>query len=323
MLRLLRLWTAALGSTLQARLSGRKLRPSWSFLFEAVIRFLRLDWEQTASWPYERLRADVARRPYPRGAVGKVKTADDTLGGVPVRRFAPRGATRTGVVVYFHGGSYIFGSSKHTHQDLIAKLALGAEQEVIGVEYRLAPEARYPAQLEDALAVYDALLSAGVRPDEIVLAGDSAGGNLALSAALALRDRALPLPRALLLFSPWSDLTMPGGSFQTNADFDFGTREVLVRQAEAFAGGIPLEDPRISPIFADPSGLPRAFVSAGEAEIPRDDILRLARRLQEAGVDVTLHVANDMPHNPPVFADFHPSGAEALQAAIAFLRAPS
>jgi epsilon-lactone hydrolase len=248
-----------------------------------------------------------------------VTRSDGALGGIPVRRFLPPEAVSNVAVLFFHGGSYVYGSSRTTHADLAARIALASKVEVIGVEYRLAPEHPYPAQLEDALAAFDALVDSGVTSDRIVLAGDSAGGNLALAAQIALRDRGGPQARTVMLISPWADLEMPGASFMENDPYDFGTREVLAQQAQLFAGEVPVGDPRLSPVRARLDGLSSVFLCVGEAEIPRDDILALGRALTSAGVDVTLHVAKDMPHNPPVFAAYHPEGLAALEAIGRFI----
>ncbi len=115
---------------------------------------------------------------------------------------------------------------------------------------------------------------------------------------------------------------MPGRSFIENDPFDFGTRETLARHARAFAGDLPLADPRLSPVNAELEGLAPVLVIVGEAEVLRDDILRLAERLEQAGVSVKRHVAPDMPHNAPVFAAYHLSAQAALETAAAFIASP-
>jgi acetyl esterase/lipase len=290
----------------------------WSFSFEVIVRMLRADWESSADWPLERIREASNAGIYPSKHARLVTTRSEPRGGVPCHTFTPSSPRGSGKIVYFHGGSYFYGSCLTTHRELVAGLAHDCALEVVGVEYRLVPEHTYPAQLEDALAVVDALVAAGTAPERIVLAGDSAGGNLVLSAARALRDRGITCA-GLVLLSPWGDLTMPGASYTENDATDFGTRDALVRHAEAFAKGIPLDDARISPIFADLAGLPATLVVLGTAEIPRDDIRALAKKLAADGVDVTVHEAQDMPHNAAVFADYHREGARAFRAIIDFV----
>lgn len=307
MFRSLRLLLVTFLPTLRSRLRHGPRRPSWSFLFEWTIRFLRRDWDETAQWPLEAQRQATASRPYPGPHLSKVTVREEQVGGVPVRRFTPPqpGPLQ---VVFFHGGSYIYGSTRHSHAELCAHLAAATSLEVIGVEYRLAPEHPWPAQLEDARAVCEALTG------PLALAGDSAGGHLAVKTAEALADE----PRGLVLLSPWVDLEMPGASFTTNDDSDFGTREVLVRHASAVAGGRPLAELALARVKLE--GLPPTFVSVGSAETPRDDILAFVEQLRAAKVDVTLHVAQDMPHNATLFEAYHPSAKQAFAATAQVLR---
>lgn len=305
--------------TLRSRSRSGPLRPGWPFSFEWIVRYLRADWDATATWEPARLRAHVDGRPTPRSMQRRVAVQDGEQGGVPSRSFTPAGAGR-GVLLFFHGGSYAYGSARTSHAELLAQLAHESGRTVIGVDYRLAPEHVYPAQLQDARASFAALRASGLLASQIVVGGDSAGGNLALMLQLALRDAGEQAAAAVLL-SPWSDLSMPGASFERNAAYDYGTRELLVQQAEAFAGGVPLDDPRLSPVHADVRGLAPVLIVTGSAEIPHDDILRLADHLRAAEVDTTLHVANEMPHNPAVFANYHPEATRALAAMARFVRA--
>lgn len=308
----------AVGRTIASRVRRGPALPSWSFSFEIIVRMLRADWESSTDWPLERIREASNAGIYPSRHARLVTMKSEPRGGVPCHTFKPLRAGGSGKIVYFHGGSYFYGSCVTTHRELVARLAHECALEVIGVEYCLVPEHTYPAQLEDALAVIDALVAGGTPPERIVLAGDSAGGNLVLSAARALRDRTVSCA-ALVLLSPWGDLTMPGASYTENDATDFGTRNELERHAKAFAKGISLDDARVSPIFANLSGLPTTLVVLGTAEIPRDDIRALAKKLSTDGVDVTVHEAQDMPHNAAVFADYHPEGARAFQGIVDFV----
>lgn len=305
---------AAFWETVARRLRRGPLRPSWSFTFEWIIRFVRRDWEAMSAWPLPEVRAALDRRPYPRGVVKKYATRDEAVGGVPARWFVPPGADDDVVILYFHGGSYIYGSCRTTHAELCARIALGSRTTVVGLEYRLAPEHPFPAAHEDAKRALEAL--AGKR---VILAGDSAGANLAIVLQTALRDAGAPIPPAALI-SPWTDLTMPGASYVTHDPFEIGTRATLVKHAAAYAHGTALDDPRISPVHADLHGLPPTLVIAGEVEALRDDIALFVDRLRAHGVDATLHVARDMPHNAPLFAAFHPSGEAAVEAITRFMR---
>lgn len=307
-------------ATVFARLRGRPRYAAWPFSFEVMIRFLRRGWDETASLPLPALRNEMHSRPYPVDFGKKVKLEAVTLGGVPGTRFAPPDALPGKKVLYLHGGSYVFGSTRTTHQELVARMAFESRVEHVGLDYRLAPEHPYPAQLEDAIAGFDALVAEGTPAEAIVVAGDSAGGNLAIALQLALRDRGGSQAEAAVLISPWSDLTMPGRSFTEFEPIDYGTREVLDVQARAFAGAVPLADPRVSPTYAKLEGLAPTLITAGAVEIPRDDILVLAEKLKAAGVETTLFVAKDMPHNAPAFAGYHPEATRTLDAIVAFIR---
>lgn len=285
---------------------------------ELIVRYLRRDWDETASWSFPRLREAQSAKPQPRSNVRRVDVRDEELAGVPARWFIPAGAAEGAAILYLHGGSYIYGSARSTHADLIARIARLSGVAAVGLDYRLAPEHPYPAQLEDAERALDALGARGV--ERVIVAGDSAGGNLAIMLQLRLRDLGRPQAVASVLISPWSDLTMPARSFEENDAYDFGTRDVLLAHARAFAGGVALDDPRLSPVRADLAGLAPTFLSVGTAEIPRDDILALAAALEEAGVDVTRHVAVDLPHLAPIFADFHTGGAACVDAIARFIR---
>ena len=304
--------------TIGRRLSRGPLRPSWSFTFEMIVRYMRLDWEATGRWELPRLRDDMNRRPYPRKHFKRARRRDEELGGVPIRVYAPREVEpERGVVLYFHGGSFIYGSSKTTHADALARLAIESRREIVCAEYRLAPEHPFPAQLEDALRAFDALVAKGT--SSIIVAGDSSGGNLAVQLAIALRDRGGQTPKALVLLSPWADLEMRGASFEENVAFDIGRREELEKHAAAYAGAVSLDDPRISPIHADLAALPPTFVSWGGSEIPRDDIKAFVQALRAARVSVTTHEAVDLPHNPAFFADYHPNALASFEATVRFV----
>jgi len=320
MLRGLHLLFVAFWATLVARLSGRPRHPSWPFKFEWIVRYMRLDWDDTAAWDLVQLREDMARRPFPKDYARKVPRADINLASVPGSRFSPpRLAEKDGLILFLHGGSYLFGSSTTTHREMMARLAFETGLPVVAPDFRLAPEHPYPAQLHDALAVYSALLQDGASPDRLVIVGDSSGGNLAISLALALRDQGVPLPRALGLLSPWVDLDMPGQSFSEYDRYDFGTREVLLKHALAFAGQHVLSDPRISPTHADLSGLCPCLVIVGELELPKDDILSFHTKLKEAGVATQLHIAPQMTHNPPALAGLHPEADIAIRKLASFV----
>jgi monoterpene epsilon-lactone hydrolase len=224
------------------------------------------------------------------------------VGGVPSEWVRPGGAVaRDACVLYLHGGGYVIGSC-NTHRALASHLAGRSGLPVLVVDYRLGPEHPYPAAVDDALTAYEWLLAEGFEPDRIVVAGDSAGGGLTLATLLALRDRGRPLPALGVPISPWTDLTLTGESMTSMAEHDpMVTRPGLQRMADWYTGGADPKDPLVSPLFADPAGLPPLLIHVGEVETLRDDAIRFAERATAAGVDVTLEVWPEMIHVWHVF----------------------
>jgi acetyl esterase/lipase len=320
--RFVRLWFRSLLQTVLARRRRGPLRPTWSLMMETTVAFLRADLSELATWPIPEARAAQERRPLPRDAIGRVTrtvVAEGPLRGEWVRS-AAASEPADGVVLYLHGGSYLFGSPR-THADTLARLALATDRPVLALDYRLAPEHRYPAQLEDAHAALAALEAMGVPRARIVVAGESAGANLVLALALALRDRREPQPAGLALISPWLDLTSSADSHTRNVAWDYGTAEMLRAQARLFAGDRPIDDPRLSVGNADPAGLPATFLQVGTAEVLLDECRAWAARARTAGVPLTVDEPVDMPHAPPFFASVCPQGVAAIDAVGAFVRA--
>lgn len=250
-----------------------------------------------------------------------VQTRADTIGGVACEWvWAAEAADCAGVIEYFHGGGFVAGGPA-SHRDLAWRLSRASGRRVLLVDYRLAPEFPYPAQLNDAVAVYRGLLARGVAAGSIALAGDSAGGNLVLATALALRAAALPLPGALLAFSPWADLSHSGASIGTNAAADtMIPPALLARMAELYRGGAAVTDPLVSPLFGDFRGLPPLLVHAAAQEVLCDDALRVVAAAQAAGVEAECRLWPRVPHAFPVFAQLLPEARTALRQSGAFLQ---
>ncbi len=289
-------------------------------MLETVVAYLRADLAEIAAWPVPEARRTLEGRPLPRDAIRKVRrtvVADGPLRGEWVRSASAREAA-AGVVLYLHGGSFLFGSPR-THADTLARLALATDRPILAPEYRLAPEHPYPAQLEDALAALRGLEAEGVARARIVIAGESAGGNLALAVALALRERGEPQPAGLALISPWLDLTSSADSHRRNLPYDYGTPETLREQARQFAGGIALDDPRLSVGRVRPDGIAATLLQAGTAELLLDECRAWAAHARAAGVELTVDEPLDMPHSPPFFASVSASGRDALATVAAFV----
>lgn len=264
-------------------------------------------------WPVRRALLDAAS--YLNPPVRWVRRRSVRLAGMPAELVVARGGVassgRNGVVLYLHGGGYCVGS-RRTQRPVTAELAVRVAGEVWVPEYRLAPEHPCPAAVDDAVAAYRALLAQGWSSDEIVVSGDSAGGGLTLSMAVALRAAGLPLPRALLLFSPWADLTLGGESHQRNAENDaMLSPETSQQFVDAYRGDRPAGDPVCSPLFADLRGLPPTLIIAGGFELLTSEAEDLARRMRSAGVEVVHHEEPHMWHDYVV----HPGVLEAADRA--------
>jgi monoterpene epsilon-lactone hydrolase len=232
---------------------------------------------------------------------------------------APRTHSSPTVVLYLHGGGYIFGSPK-THRQVLLAMAKAFDAPVYGLDYRLAPEHPFPAAVEDAAKAYR-WLGAQYPRASIVLAGDSAGAGLAIATAIGVRDSGLPRPSAIVAFSPYADLAVTGASVESNAKSCAMFTPRGIREAAAlYLAGADARDPRASPLYADFKGLPPMLLFASRHEILRDDTLRLAERASAAGVEVELVVRDRLPHVWPVFVNLLPEARDAFATVTAFAR---
>ncbi len=221
------------------------------------------------------------------------------------------------VVLYLHGGGYTAGGIQYC-KAFGGVLAATSGLRVLCVAYRLAPEHKYPAAVDDAEAAYDYLLAHGYAPERIAFAGESAGGGLIYCLAHRLREKGKPLPKCMLGISPWSDLTMSGAAYQNNVLRDPSLcRESLAYYVLVYAAGHE-DEPTVSPIFGDFSDFPPSLLFAGGDEILLDDSRTLHRRLLEAGCEATLHIEPHMWHVYPLYGT--PEGTEAVRRMAGFLR---
>ncbi|MCU1716215.1 alpha/beta hydrolase [Pseudomonas sp. 5P_3.1_Bac2] len=229
-------------------------------------------------------------------------------------------ASQGRALLYLHGGAYLIGAP-NTHRSICANLAKRAQLDVCALDYRLAPEHPYPAARDDAVAAYQALLEQGYRPEQIVVGGDSAGGNLSLITTLQLRAQGLPLPRALLLFSPVTDFT--GAQLHDPEAGDPLLHPAWMEQAIRLYCPPELahDDPGLSPLYAELSGLPAMLIQVGEDESLRNDSLRLAAKAHDAGVAVQLQRYVGMWHVFQAHAGVLKVADRALADAARFIRA--
>lgn len=222
------------------------------------------------------------------------------------------------MVLYLHGGGYYFCSPR-THRTITFALAARARAALFALDYRLAPEHPFPAALHDALAAYRALL-AWHAPSSIVIAGDSAGGGLALATLVALRDAGEPLPAGAVLFSPWTDLAASGASIASNHGQDpVFAGPVISRAAKLYLGDASPVHPLASPVYADLHGLPPLFIQVGSTEVLLDDSVRVAHNARKVGVSTQFRIWSDMPHVWQIYAPFLPEARRALREAAQFI----
>ncbi len=260
--------------------------------------------------------ARLTRLPYPL----RTTVEPATFRGVPGEWVRNTRQPPQRTVLYLHGGGYQVGSVA-IYREFAAQLARAWQAQVALIDYRLAPEHPFPAATDDVHAAYQALLDQGIAADSLVVAGDSAGGGLTLACALEARDAGLPLPAALVLFSPWADLTVSGRSaMERDHDDLLGTEHLRVAAADYLAGAAPLT-PLASPLFADLHGLPPTLIQATVNEILCDDARRLADALHAAGSQAQLRLWPRLWHVWQIFAGKVPEADAALAEALDFIKA--
>ncbi|GAA2808424.1 alpha/beta hydrolase [Kitasatospora paracochleata] len=282
----------------------------------AMLRQPRPDGPRSVEAIRAGFKAMMARMVVPDG----LRITRTTLGDRPALHVEPGTGTRTGTILYFHGGGWVFGSPE-TALSLTGNLVARTGLTAYSLDYRLAPEHPFPAAIEDALSAYRALLDSGEDPSTIAFAGDSAGGGLTVTTCLAARDAGLPMPAAIVAFSPGLDATRTGESMDTKAGIDpFFTRESLGRTGAMYLAGADPHQPMLSPaVLADPTGFPPMLLQAGTDEVLLDDSTRMAARARAGGVDVILDITADVPHVFQSFAGVLDEADQALDRAALFL----
>jgi len=312
---------------------------------DAILRQSAFPADSDVNEQRRQLRELISAQPLP----PDVTVTAAALGGVPTAEITVDGIEPRHTVLYFHGGVYVIGDAflaadlasqvgrrtrgkvisvdyrlapEHPYpaavDDALAAyeaLLQGGRRtrgKVISVDYRLAPEHPYPAAVDDALAAYEALLQRGAAPSDIVFAGESAGGGLAIATLVNARDHGLPLPAAAFVMSPYADLTLAGETMETKRDADpLLSPQALRARVTDYTSGHDAALGLISPIFADLAGLPPLIIQAGTHEVLLDDAIRLARQAAIADVEVTLDVTPGVPH---VFQAYYPILDEAAAA---------
>ena len=270
--------------------------------------------------PIPELRRHLTRiEPFVPGRRKYTEMAPVDANGVPAMRVAVAGSRSDRCILYFHGGGYAVGTAA-LYRDFLWRVAEAARAQVLYFDYRLAPEHPFPAALDDAVNAYRWVAS---RYDcrHVAFFGDSAGGGLVFAAMLKLRDEGLALPGAAVALSPWTDLTMSGASWKSNAAADPMMDAAKIPQlALNYAGEADPEHPYVSPIFGNADGLPSTLIHCGSDEILRDDSIRMADKMRSARCDVKIEVWPKMPHVWQLYARILPEGRAAIARIGKFLR---
>jgi monoterpene epsilon-lactone hydrolase len=251
-----------------------------------------------------------------------VAYAEAIAGGVPGLWCLPDGAPADHAVLYLHGGGYST-CSPQTHRKLAGHLASAAAVRTLVLDYRLAPEHVFPAQIDDSVAAYRSLLAQGISADHIAIAGDSSGGGQAASTVLKMRELGEELPGAMVAFSPLYDLEVKGASMETNAATDaLIQREMPLGMVAMYLGESgSASDPVANPLYADLAGFPPSYLAAGGYETLLDDAVRFADRAQAAGADVTLEIVPEMQHVYVFMAGRAPEADQTIANVGGWLRA--
>lgn len=301
----------SLVSVAVARFRRGPLLPTWRFGYEVLTQAQKRFHERVARLAPLAERRAWASLKGSNPSRNRVIRSRSSLAGCEVVQIVPRDRPSPArVILYLHGGSFMYGSEQ-SHGELCSRIAVAAEARLVFLVYRLAPEHPFPAALDDARSAFCALLDAGVAPADLVVAGDSAGGNLALSLLLTLRSATLPFPAAAILISPWVDLTDRSGSMTANESYDWASPWMFDRWQREYLAGKNAEAPLASPALADLHGLPPLLIQVGTAELLHDQVTAVAKRAREANVEVTLaefeHRAHLWHALTPVFPEFQAS----------------
>jgi len=285
----------------------------WRMFFRMSFKNKRMTIAENRAWSAK--NAQLTNRIPTKATVEKFE-----IEGVPAAWIRPTNAEGEKVILHLHGGGYVIGSIDG-HLMMCIPMAQTLKMNLLLPEYRLAPENPFPAALEDALKVYRWLLTQGHEPGEIIVSGDSAGGGLALATVIALRDAGEPLPAAVVVMSPWADLTHKGQSHITKADAESVLKtDGLKEWALCYAGEASLDNSLVSQVYADFHGFPPLLIQVGSDEILLDDAIRLAEKAGVDGVAVTLRVWEGMWHVWQVLGDLIPESRRAFEEMGAFVQ---
>jgi epsilon-lactone hydrolase len=252
--------------------------------------------------------------------LAEIKCTQADIPGIPAEWITPPIVEKGRSILYLHGGYFISGSIE-SHRHLAGNIAYTAQARALIIEYRLAPEHRFPADVEDAVAAYEWMLEQGSEPGQVFLAGDSAGGGLVLSCLLALKERGLPNPAGGVCLSPAADLTFSGKSWKNNLKKELIVNPYTAEKLQSiYLGDADAHNPLASPVFGDLRGLPPILIQVGSDELLLSDAETFTERARQAGVEVRLEVWPGMQHVWQYAASRLPEGRQAIDKIGEFIR---
>lgn len=286
---------AVVDSTIKRVLRGAK-RPTWWLTTELSRKTMRRTIDHSLGWGMEWYRdlQRISAKAYRNDSdiISKKVEAN----GVPVEWFENIGTASKDVILFFHGGGYVYGSTD-THRAFINRIAKKTKKTIISVDYRLAPEHPFPAATNDAFTVYNWLIQAeNYHSNQIILMGDSAGGTLCTSILLKLKEEHLEMPKTAVLISPWVQPYAEGNSIDFNDEYDIGGQPFLVDCANKYLDNKHKENSLVAPIFGDLSGLPPMLIQVGTCEVLLTQIQNFVAKAKSEGVDITYTEYEDMFH---------------------------
>ncbi len=248
-----------------------------------------------------------------------ITVTPDEIAGLKSEWLVPEFSNQKKLILYVHGGGYVSGSC-NDHRGFVSKFAQNTGYTNLVFEYRLAPEHPFPAAVDDSVSVYKAILLQGYKPENILIAGESAGGGLTLALLLALKEQNIQLPKAAVAISPWADLTCSGESYQTKNNVSVAPKFSWNVFSKHYVGENNPENPLISPLFGNLENLPPIFVNAGTDDELFDDGRRFAEKARAAGVHVIFSAGEGQVHCYPLLAPFFPEATEAMNEIVNFIK---
>lgn len=241
------------------------------------------------------------------------------IAGMKAEWITPENAPAEKLILYVHGGGYVSGSCSD-HRGFVSAFAKNCGFTTLIFDYRLAPEYPFPAALEDAVTIYQWVISNGFKSENVLIAGESAGGGLCLATLLGLKERSISLPVAAVAISPWTDLTCSSLSYQTKHKVSVAPQNSWIVFAKHYIGKDLANNPLISPLFGDLHGLPSIFINSGEDDELFDDGEKFVQKACEAGVNATFRKGVGMVHCYPLLAPMFPEAVEAMNEIVAFVK---